>query len=457
MTSDLDQAVSGKGLVAAFQQVVCLSTGAVIGYEALARWPGPENVAPLEIISHAAKTGRLNAFDRACIRAAAQGALSGNSSPGMLLLVNCEPATPCADLSQDTDVMAAADKFRLVFEITERGLLKNPRALLRKVAVLRSLGIAVALDDIGAHPDSVALLDVIAPDIVKLDLALVQRHPDRLQSKTVAAIREYHDRTGAVICAEGIETEEHLEQALSYGATLGQGFKFGVPGELSVHPSGFAWPAVGVSAHADANPSLFDRAAAGREVHTVREPILDGLLAQMQHLAAKAEFPPIVLTAVGRQGIGERTQRKYRCIAEKSPFVAVFGHDVPDGLGHRVRTVRLDPDDPLSTETAIVVLGPETAVALVAREHRSDNGDTGAQVFDVVFVFDREHAAVLARSLLERPSPTISIHVDPARRKFASCTCGWQAKRRLLWLTALGDVTDHRSKTGHLPVDRLAG
>lgn len=460
MDSDLDQAVAGNGLVMAFQRVVALPTGEVIGYEALARWPAhfPENrcIAPLDVIEHADRTGRLDVLDRACIRAAAQGAVAGNSAPGMLLLVNTEPATSCGDLSEDVDVMRAAGAFHLTFEITERGLLSDPRALLRKVAMLRSLGIAIALDDIGVNPDSVALLDVIAPDIVKLDIGLVQRQPDRLQAKTIAAILDYHHRTGAVICAEGIENDRHLEQAMAYGATLGQGYKFGVPEDLSVRPCAFTWPEVHTRCGTTADRSVFDIAAAGRTSRTVRQPVLDGLLNQMQHVAATAEFPPIVLSAVGREGLGQQTQHTYRCIAEKSPFVAVFGREVPAELGHRVRTVRLDSDDPLSLELSIVVLGPETAMALVARERESAGG-CGERLFEVVFVFDRERAAAMVRSLLDRPSPTISIHVDPKRRKVASCTCGWEAKRRRSWSTALGDVTDHRTKTGHVPVDLLAG
>jgi EAL domain-containing protein (putative c-di-GMP-specific phosphodiesterase class I) len=461
MDSVLDEAITGNGLVTAFQQVVSLPSGEVIGYEALARWPATKSVTPLDIISYAKSTGRLNLLDRACIRAAAQGALRGNSTPGMLLLVNSEPATACADLATDVDVMRAADSFRLAFEITERGLFNNPRALLRKIDVLRSLGIAIALDDIGAHPDSLAMLDVVAPDILKLDIGLVQQQPDRIQARTIAAILTYHERTGAVICAEGIETDEHLEQALTFGATLGQGYKFGAAGELSVRPAAFAWRPREKRTQTSTTPSIFDIAAVGRVVRTVRQPTLIGLVNHMQNLAATAEIPPIVLSAIGREKIGELTRRKFTCIAEKSPLVAVFGLDVPAELGHRVKKVCLDLNDPLSVELSIMVLGPDTAVGLVAREHSPDPfpdesddfpDESDDRLFDVVFTFDRERAAAVVRSLLDRPWPTISIRVDPKRRKLASCTCGWKAKRRRLWFTALGDVSDHRLKTGHLPL-----
>lgn len=466
MTNVLDEAVAGKGLETAFQQVVQLAGGIVVGYEALARWPGAQCVAPLDIIAHAEKTGHLNRLDRACVRAAARGALRGNATPGMLLLVNSEPATVWADMSEDVDVSRAAEVFHLAVEITERGLLTDPQTLLRKVAALRASGIAIALDDIGAHPDSLALLDVVAPDIVKLDIGLVQRRPDRMHAHTIAAIQAYRDRTGALICAEGIETEQHLEQALAYGATLGQGFMFAPPGELTVRPTPFSWspPKVGIrapfDADADAEVTIFDIVAAGQVMRTVTKHTLNELVDDVQRRAMKAEIAPIVLSALRGDPIGEPTRRRYRSLAQASPLVAVFGQDVPAELGDGVRRIRLDPGDPLSLEFAIVALGPETAVGLVAREHVSARGlPTGAgdQLFDVVFTFDRDRTATVVRSLLDRPPPTISIHMDSQRRKLACCTCGWRAKSRRLRFMAVGDAANHRTETGHLPVEERAG
>ncbi len=45
------------------------------------------------------------------------------------------------------------------------------------MAALRAAGLAIALDDVGANPDSLVLLDVVGPDVVKLDMRLVQSQP----------------------------------------------------------------------------------------------------------------------------------------------------------------------------------------------------------------------------------------------------------------------------------------
>lgn len=369
-----------------------------MGYEALSRWPASALLTPLDVISYAGRTGRLDKLDRACARTAAKAAAAAPAAPGMLLLVNSEPTTSWDDLARESDLMHAAESFNLVFEITERGVLDEPSLLLRKVAMLRSLGIAVALDDVGAHPDSVAMLDVISPDMLKLDMGLVQKQPDRLQSRTIGAVRSYQQRTGAVVCAEGIETEEHLTQALTYGATLGQGYMFGVPGQLTAGSRRFIWPARPARSQTDPHVSVFDIAAAGQTVQTLPCSALDRLTRRIQLLALRTETAPIMLTSTAGRRMRGSAAARYRRMAAKSPMVAVLRPHPAEEIGGGVRTVRLDPDDPAAREFSLVVLGPESAVCLVARERAGTHGSC----LDVVCTVDRDRVAEAVRSLLGR-------------------------------------------------------
>lgn len=408
MTDFIDQAIAGKGLIAAFQQVVELPSEVVVGYEALARWPVLGNPAPIDIFDRAAKTRRLDSLDELCVRAATQGAIARNFPPGTLLLVNCEPGTPAIDPTVDPDVMRAAAAFRLTFEITERGLLTNPRALLRKVDTLRSMGFAIALDDIGSHPDSLVLLDVVAPDILKLDMGLVQRQPDQIQARTVAAIIAHQERTGAIICAEGIETAEHLEQALAYGATLGQGNWFGAPGEVTGGSHPFDWPLRRSARPLSDNHSTSALAIAGLPTRTVRKQTVTALCHHIGGMAATAQNAPIVLAILrADEHLDPQTEKMYSAIAERSPLVAVFGHDQPTGLGPRVRGVTLRRDDPLLRESTILVLGPETSCGLIARERLGvavHSTDSEKSRFDMVITYDHDRVTAAARPLLDRLS-----------------------------------------------------
>lgn len=261
MSSVLDDAAAGQGVEPHFQRVVSLPDETVVGYEALARWPGLRDVGPLDVFARARVNGTLDALDHHCVGSAAQAAMRGGATSGMLLLINVEPTTAALDPGAAAKVTAAAEECHLVFELTERELLTNPSALLRKVAALRAAGYSIALDDIGVHSDSLALLDLVAPDILKLDMQLVQNQPNRLQARTIAAVIAHHERTGATILAEGIETDEHLEQALAYGATLGQGYRFGHPGDLLVPPQGSYRPVHTAQSPLPARASAFDLAA----------------------------------------------------------------------------------------------------------------------------------------------------------------------------------------------------
>ncbi|CAA0124737.1 putative cyclic di-GMP phosphodiesterase PdeG [Mycolicibacterium vanbaalenii] len=406
MTDVLDEAAAGKGIVPTFQVVVSLPTETPVGCEALARWPSLEGHTTADVFAHAERNATLNLLDRECIRSAVAGALAGGCKAGKLLFINCEPTTVATDLFADRRLTEALESFRLVFELTERGLLSNPRGLLRKVADLRSRGIVIALDDVGAHADSLALLDIVNPDIVKLDLKLVQRQPDWLQTRTVAAIMAYAERTDATILAEGIETEEHLEQALAYGATLGQGYRFGRPGESTIEPGDRPWQGWRTRSSAPAGVTSFDGATVELPSRVVRRRTLLQLSRHIERVAVSAESPPILLATLQQyRNFHGDTRTIYADLAERAPLVVIFGQDVPADPGAGIRGVCLDADDPLALDWTILVLGPDTTAGLIARE-RDPAPRTGTanndRRFDTVITFDRARVAAAARSLLDR-------------------------------------------------------
>ncbi|WP_349270571.1 hypothetical protein MPNTM1_01767 [Mycolicibacterium parafortuitum] len=401
----LDAAVRGEGLVPVFQPVVSLPDETVVGYEALARWPSLHHPSPADVFAHAATTGRLDMLDHACIRSAAHAALESPSAAGMLLLLNSEPVAAGIEVPPESALAEAARTFTLMFELTERGLLENPPALLHKVAALRSCGVRIALDDIGAHPDSLALLDIIAPDVMKIDLGLVQRQPDQLQTRTIAAVIAHHERTGAVILAEGIETDEHLEQALAYGATLGQGYRFGRPGPLDTAPNPAILPRFARSAERlDTTKTPFEIATTAHTARTVRKRTLIEMSRHIERLAAAADSAPIVLfTLQSQDNFRGETRNNITMLAQRSPLVVAFAVNAPQDAAHRVQWVDIDAGDRMALEWTIVVLGPDTAAALVARElEPPGQGVENDRRFAAVITFDRDRVAAAARSLLNR-------------------------------------------------------
>jgi EAL domain-containing protein (putative c-di-GMP-specific phosphodiesterase class I) len=404
---EVDGAVRGVGLASAYQPIVALPDGSVVGFEALARWPQLTGMNPQAVFARATATNRVDALDGMCIESAITGALNYRLGREALLCINCEALSTTASLAQNAVRQRGHAELQLMFELTERSLLIHPHVLLAKVAALRGEGFAIALDDVGAHPDSLALLDVVSPDVIKLDLGLVQSQPDDDQARTLSAVLAHHERTGAVILAEGIETDEHLEQALALGATLGQGYKFGRPGRLDQHPRAAGWsPPTREHPPRSVSGSPFDLVRDRAPMRTGRKQTLTAFSRHIESQARNAPDPPILLTALQRAThFTGRTRHDYRDLAARSPLVAVFGRDMPTDLGPGVRGVALDPGDALTTEWTVLTLGPHTAAALIAREHGTGSGRTHRDEdrrFDFVITYDRSLVTAAARNLLDR-------------------------------------------------------
>lgn len=231
----LDELLAQRRIACVYQPIVDLRSRSVVAYEALARGPAGSSLERPDALFRAAHdAGRLVDLDWACREAAVRGAVEAGLPAGSTLFVNVEAATlghpPPRRMAGL--VREASERFQIVVEITERALTDRPAELLGAVQQARSLGLAVAVDDVGADPRSLAVMPLLSPDVIKLDLRLVQRRPDAEIASVVNAVVAQIERTGGTVVAEGIETEEHLEAALSIGATVGQGWLFGRPGPL---------------------------------------------------------------------------------------------------------------------------------------------------------------------------------------------------------------------------------
>ena len=255
------------------------------------------------------------------------------------------------------------------------------------------------------HRDSLALLDVLAPDIIKLGIDLVQSRLSDRGAVTVAGVLAHQERTGAVIVAEGVETDEHLERALAMGATLGQGFRFGAAAPLPPNtPASWSLPTALRREQAIAR-SPFDVVREHAAVRTARGSTVIELSHHVEGLAVAnpAMDGPILLTALPYWNyFTAATQDRYRELAKRSVLVAVFGERLPQMPGLGIRAVALDSGDPLSDEWTVVALGPHVSAALIAREQPGSSGNNGDRQFDMVLTYDRRLVTAAARALIYR-------------------------------------------------------
>ena len=122
------------------------------------------------------------------------------------------------------------DPTRLILEITENALIKDPTAAAAKLACLSRLGIRLAVDDFGTGYSSLAYLQRFPVDILKIDRSFINDMTEP-GSSLAAAIVQISRTLGLVPVAEGVETQTQVDALLDLGCDLGQGFHLGRPAD----------------------------------------------------------------------------------------------------------------------------------------------------------------------------------------------------------------------------------
>lgn len=400
----LSAALRPGGLRMLFQPVVHLGSSQLVGHEALARGPrGSLLEAPEALFAAARRTNRLAELDWACRAAAFRSSLAAAIPSPWRLFVNAEPPTlnSACPLPLIPDWVRAHRELNVVVEITERRLMQRPADLIRVVATLRELGWEIALDDTGANDASVALLPVVQPDIVKLDRPLLGPHLGKSALTAVRAITRYTERSGAVLLAEGIETEDELRRAQDLGAVWGQGFLIGRPEPLDAQPR----PPVHTATSAPVSMDRHDAAAgAGAFVALasdgprliVSAEWLAGRLDEVCRQAAAAPSASVLLLSFGPDS--PLPPQLYRKLDQLQDVCALVWLEMDRPPLHRPAGLRVSarPAHQLGADdVSAVFLSPTSACALGAV--RQEDGR-----YETVVTDDVLRVASVSRLMLRR-------------------------------------------------------
>lgn len=390
-----------------YQPIVDIDTEAVVAYEALAR--GPEG-SPLErpdlLFAVARRAGTVAELDWACRTAALTGALAAGLRK--TLFVNVEPSLLGAPLPDHVAQLLAraGQELDIVLELTERAITDRPAEMLARVEALRELGLAMALDDVGADPRSLALMPFVAPEVIKLDLRLVQQNPTPAIAAIVHAVNAEAERSGALLLAEGIETPEQLDIARALGARYAQGWLFGRPGPLPPHSDASVTrlaPAAGVPR---ASRTPYEAVSA---VRTPRRGTKRLLLAISKHLeaqvAAQGETAIVVASFQDARHFTPSSATRFAGLADHAALVGALAVGLASEPAPNVRGAALDSDDPLVGEWDVVVVAPHFAAAFVARDLGDAPDQDMSRRFDFCLTYDRDLAVEAARSLLSYITP----------------------------------------------------
>ena len=166
---------------------------------------------------------------------------------------------------------AAGGLSEILIEVTEQELISDHDLLADELSALRARGARIALDDTGAGYAGLRHVTLIRPDVIKLDRALVENvHADTGKVALLDSFTSFARRTGAQVCAEGIESDAELDTLVQLRVDLGQGFRLGRPGPL--------WPSIAADVadrlrQRERPSGASDASSASEATHGLRAPL----------------------------------------------------------------------------------------------------------------------------------------------------------------------------------------
>jgi diguanylate cyclase (GGDEF)-like protein/PAS domain S-box-containing protein len=251
LAARLHRATRDNQFVLHYQPLVELQTGRMVGAEALLRWRDPKQgtlIPPAEFIPLAERTGLIAEISEWVINEACRQNASWHAD-GLDICVSINLPARFWQPTAMRSILATVESFglnpnRLMIEITETTAMADPRRNEAIISELRERGLRVAIDDFGTGHSSLARLNQMLVNTLKIDRSFVGDLPHDPQAAVlVTSIIQLAHSLGLQPLAEGIETDAQRDFLLQHGCTLGQGFYYSPPVPPEQIPTFAASPA----------------------------------------------------------------------------------------------------------------------------------------------------------------------------------------------------------------------
>ncbi len=240
ITGELRRALQDGQITVAYQPLVRLSDGRMLGAEALLRWTHPElgSVPPVEFIPLAEDTGLIDSLGSFVLHeACSQLALwqAEHSRHPDYVSVNLSARQFQREGAVVEEVLHALDEAglkgeNLMLEITESILLHDREAIIRDLEQLRQRGVRIAIDDFGTGYSALSYLREFPIDTVKMDRSFVHNlGSGSADSALIRSVVELGEALDMQIIAEGIEGQGQLDSVTGLRCDVGQGYFFAPP------------------------------------------------------------------------------------------------------------------------------------------------------------------------------------------------------------------------------------
>ena len=229
----LRRAIDRREFEVHFQPRVLLSTGKVIGAEALLRWRHPEQglLEPSSFIAVAEDAGLMQPIGEIVLRAACEAAKSWSAvGLGELIVsVNLSPrefrGRSLLPMVSQALIDTGLDAERLEVEVTEASLMRDLDKAEQVLVGLQTMGVRIALDNFGTGYSSLSNLHRFPLNTLKIDGQFVRGAPtDEGDARIVLALAGLATGLGLHVVAEGVETEHQYEFVKHCGCDEAQGY-----------------------------------------------------------------------------------------------------------------------------------------------------------------------------------------------------------------------------------------
>lgn len=250
--TELRRALQRDQLTLFYQPLINLQSGAVAGFEALARWTHEDRgeISPAEFIPVAEESGLILSLGRWAMEKAASTLVGWDREVGESLPFYVGVNLSAIQVARD-DIAAMVHGTlrstglpgnRLTLELTESAIVQDPRRATRVFDALKALDTTVAMDDFGTGYSSLAYLQRLPIDVLKIDQSFVTGMMEDADSiAIVRAILSLAEALGMSTTAEGIECRELAMTLATLGCASGQGYHFSRP--LPAHEALAFWQA----------------------------------------------------------------------------------------------------------------------------------------------------------------------------------------------------------------------
>ncbi len=230
-------AIRNNEFIPYYQPVIDIETGVLQGCEVLMRWrrPSGEMVSPGQFMTYAETSGHIFEMTRRLMVQTLDdlGDLY-EKTPDLKISINLfaghfknrQIIEDVQDIYGDSPIALE----QVVLEVTERQPLHDINAAKKIIAEFQSMGVRIALDDVGTGHGGLAYLQKLGMDIVKIDKMFVDPLGQETSTARIAdAIVELAENLGMGIIAEGVETYDQILHLRRLGVTAAQGYIFAAP------------------------------------------------------------------------------------------------------------------------------------------------------------------------------------------------------------------------------------